>query len=208
MGIKDIATVQAYHRDRIHQFGAGSSEALGWKNRQSQFSRFAELCRLADFSACSVLDLGCGHGDLFAYLDERYAGVTYTGIDQTDAFLELAVQRYGSRANCTFYRAEFGSVALPEADYVLCSGALNYRHSEPGYLQRMIVKFFSAARQGMAINLLRRVDFPDGVLVAYDPDEVLDFCRKIAPHAVMHDCGAAADNYTVLLYRNRDAARH
>ena len=93
---------------------------------------------------------------------------------------------------------------------MVCSGALNYRHSDPGYLQQMLVRFFAAARLGMAINLLRRVDFSDGVLVAYEPAEVQEFCQRIAPRVELLDRSPAlaSDHYTLLLYRGAEKVRH
>lgn len=204
MGIKDLATVQAYHRDRVRDFGAGTSQALGWKNRETQFEKFAELCKLGDFTNRNVLDLGCGHGDLFAYLLERHSGIQYVGIDQFDSFLELAVQRYGQYANCRFYRGDFAAIPLVTADYVVCSGALNYRQSESGYLQQMIARFFGAARIGLGINLLRRVDFSAGILVAFDPEKVLRFCKQIASRVCLVEPSGDAqeDYYSVFLYRD------
>ena len=81
MSLKDIALVRAYHDHRIERFGIEASEALGWKNRDSQQHRFEELAQIGDLRGCSVLDVGCGHGDLYPYLQERHGEFHYTGID-------------------------------------------------------------------------------------------------------------------------------
>lgn len=202
--IKDLATVKAYHSDRIARFGAQACKALGWKDRDSQLRRFAEFTRLADFSGHSLLDVGCGHGDLYAYLSERQQPVDYTGLDQSEAFLEVALKRYGHAPNTRFLLGEFASTTLPESDYVICCGALNYRSSNPGYVYEMIARLYGACRLGMGVSLLRSVDFADGILAAYDPEPILAFCRQLAPEVSLRQ-GYGDDDFMVFLYRQQQA---
>lgn len=65
----DRATVIHFHRHRIAEFGADSVRALGWVSQASQTSRFETIAQAADFNDSSVLDLGCGTGDLKALLE-------------------------------------------------------------------------------------------------------------------------------------------
>ena len=89
MDLIERATVMHYHRHRIAEFGP-RAQALGWKAEHSQWSRFEVILRSADFSHCSVLDVGCGRGDLKAHLDDAFPGVRYTGIDLLPEFVEDA----------------------------------------------------------------------------------------------------------------------
>lgn len=90
MNLIDRATVIHFHRHRIAEFGADSVRALGWVSEASQTSRFEAIAQAADFNDSSVLDLGCGTGDLKAFLDLRFAGVSYLGIEQVPEFVALA----------------------------------------------------------------------------------------------------------------------
>jgi SAM-dependent methyltransferase len=69
MNLIDRATVIHFHRHRIAEFGADSVRALGWVSEASQTSRFEVVAQAADFNDSSVLDLGCGTGDLKAFLE-------------------------------------------------------------------------------------------------------------------------------------------
>lgn len=200
MQIKDFATVKAYHHERIERFGADACEALGWKNQSSQEKRFAEFLKLGDFSNSSVLDLGCGHGDLFAVLDEKFANINYTGFDQSEAFLEVALQRFGRNRNARFLRGDFATTQLPVADYVICCGALNYRSTNPGYVFEMIARMFASCRLGLGVSLLSAVDFADGILAAYSPQAVLGFCQQLASRVELHE-DYGCDDFMVFLYR-------
>lgn len=201
MSLKDTAVVRAYHDDRIKRFGMDATEALGWKNKDSQQQKFHDLDQIGELQGCSVLDLGCGHGDLFPHLEKAYSEIRYTGVDNVKAFLNVAVQRFGTHSNSRFILGEFSSMQLPKSDFVICSGALNYRNSEPNYLYLMINRFFEAASIGMGLNLLNRVDFENGVLAYFDPVEVAEYCRQLTSQVevrLSHD----EDYFTLFLYRD------
>ena len=200
MTLKDTATVRAYHNDRIERFGVEASEALGWKGQDSQQQRFQDVAGLADFSGHPVLDVGCGHGDLYDFLKAQ-GDIQYTGIDNIEAFLEVAVNRFGGHRDAKFLLGDFNTVELPRTDYIICCGALNYRNSDSKYLFKTISKLFDAASLGLGLNLLSKVDFLDGILNVADFDEVLAFCRELSPqvHVVARP---DEDNFTLLLCRD------
>ncbi len=200
MSLKDIALVRAYHDDRIQRFGTEASEALGWKNRESQQHRFEELAQIGDLRGRSVLDVGCGHGDLYPYLKQRHGQLHYTGIDNVGAFLEVAVRRFGEETNTRFLLGEFGSQQLPQTDFVICCGALNYRNSDSDYLYRMIKRFFDATSIGLGLNLLKKVDFSAGILARFDPNQVADFCRRLTSRVEVR-VDQDENYFTLFLYR-------
>ena len=56
--------------------------SLGWGSRKGKQSvQFEALCQIGDISNSSILDVGCGFGDLYAYLKYRGTRVNYTGVD-------------------------------------------------------------------------------------------------------------------------------
>ena len=71
-----------------------------------------------------VLDVGCGTGDLLAYLP---SGVTYHGWDISDAYISSARARFGTRG--TFHAGLLGEADVDrEAPYdvVIASGVLHH----------------------------------------------------------------------------------
>ena len=77
MNIIDRATILAFHKQRIKDFGSETIHALGWKTAASKTARFDVLAEIADLNDHSVLDVGCGHGDLRANLGARYPRLRY-----------------------------------------------------------------------------------------------------------------------------------
>lgn len=196
----DRATILSFHKERIRNFGRGSAEALGWKALESQHCRFEQLAQIGDLSDCSILDVGCGHGDMRAYFGEIYPRLRYAGIEQMRPFLEVAAERYGDQTDTTFYLGDFSTTSLPVFDYVLASGALGYRSRDPDFVFRMITRLFANCRLGFGFNMMRRVPQPDGILAAYDPDLIVAHCRGLTPSVVLHE-GYLEDDFTVFMYR-------
>jgi SAM-dependent methyltransferase len=62
------------------------------------------------FGLRRILDVGCGTGDLLALLPPD---VTYVGVDIAPTAVEAARRRFGERANCSFYCADFRSWRCP-----------------------------------------------------------------------------------------------
>ena len=200
MNIIDRANILAFHKARIRDFGAGTERALGWKSTASQTARFDVLAGIADLDGQSVLDVGCGHGDLRAYLAERCPSVRYTGIDQMQDFLDVALSRYGEWPDTRFLLGDFSSAKLPEVDYVLASGAMGYRSSDPEFVFETITRLFEVCRIGLGFNVLCHVEYPDGILAACDPEAVLAHCRTLTENVVYRD-DYLEDDFTVLMYR-------
>jgi SAM-dependent methyltransferase len=198
------ATVIHYHRHRIREFHGGSVESLGWRGPESQLQRFQVLLQLGDFNGCSLLDAGCGHGDLKGFLDPHCPGFTYIGIDQMPEFIDEARARYGRLPNTHFYRTDFTQARLPLVDYVIASGALSYRCGNPGHYFGTIRKLFDAARIALAFNMLNAAVFPQhDLLTGHDRDEVTAFCRSQARRVESID-GYLDDDFTVFMYRDAE----
>jgi SAM-dependent methyltransferase len=201
MKLKEKAAILHYHRHRQKQFQGETPEALGWKNDASQQVRYRILAKIGDLNGCSILEPGCGYGDMLAFLDRRYEGIAYTGFDLVPEFLEAAARRYARRGNCRFFLADFFKNPLPRADYVLASGALGYRTREPDYYTRCIARFFEAADMGLGFNLLDRSMFSGHpLLTGHSREEILSFCRGLTDR-VRVIRGYFEDDFTVFMYK-------
>ena len=65
-------------------------DVLDWASAESQQERFAVLTREIDVAGKSLLDVGCGLGDLWDYLKDHHLGVDYTGVDILDEMVRVA----------------------------------------------------------------------------------------------------------------------
>jgi SAM-dependent methyltransferase len=191
------ATKQFYG-SLFSQHGA-SCRSLSFSSTDTQRVRFGALAEVLpedSGAAFSLLDVGCGFGDLYDYLRERgYTGMRYTGLDIMPEFVAHATSAH---PDAVFLAGDFLSLALPELryDFVLSSGALNLvserfpDHYE--FVFAMVDRMFGAATTGVAFNLLSRDGmryFPRDPRFFYcDPQHILTHCRRQCPASVLdHD---------------------
>ncbi len=195
----DTAAVFRYHRQQIREYGTGSPGALGW-HPEGQQIRFKILAQIGDLAHRSVLDVGCGYADLYPFLKQRFADVAYSGIEQMPELLEVAQARYSHATDITLGVGDFLSMSLPVSDYVLASGSLNYRHRHPQFIYQAIEKLFAGCRLGLGFNLLSWEPADGGPLAAYDPANIVAFCKKLSPNVVLVENYRDGD-FTVFVYR-------
>lgn len=197
--LNDSGAIFYYHREMIARHGPQSSYALGWRDAESQQVRFKVLAGVGDLNNHSVLDAGCGYGDLLPYLLALYPDLeNYTGVEQIPELYDEAIKRYGEMPNVNFISGNFTSRHLPEADYVLASGSLNYSSQDPDFIFKVISKIFATSKIGLAFNLLSQMPVK-GLLVAYEPEMILNYCRTLSSNVVLID-DYAEEDFTVYLY--------
>lgn len=202
MDLIEKATVMHYHRHRIAEFQHGTVESLGWRGEHSQQVRYEVLAKVGHLNGNTILDAGCGYGDLKAFLDRHFSDFDYIGIDQMPEFIAEARKRYEGIERTTFYQTDFSIAALPQVDYVIASGVLGYRCKDENFYTDMICKLYNSARIAFAFNMLDKSCFPQhDLLVGHDRDEILALCRALSPRVECFN-DYLEDDFTVLMYRN------
>jgi RimJ/RimL family protein N-acetyltransferase/SAM-dependent methyltransferase len=177
-----------------------SARALDWGSAKSQRRRFDVLAEIADLRAASVLDIGCGLGDFFAVLCERYMDTHYTGYDLTPAMIASATARF---PHATFeVRDIVTDPPIDSFDYTFASGIFTFLEDEPvKHMQVLLRAMYTSARRGVAFNSLSTwaSHRKSGEFFA-DPLETLAFCRTLTPYVVLrHDY--FSHDFTLYMYR-------
>lgn len=199
MNLLDKASIFLFHKQLINEFGTGSTESLGWNERAGQQIRFKILLGIGDLTAHSVLDAGCGHGDLFEYLIERFPQPEYYGVEQMPGILQVALDRYSHHPGAHFFEGDFSAAELPVADYVIACGSLNYRSSDDRYVLKTIEKLFNNSRIGFGFNLLHTIEPAHALICAYDPAYIMEFCRTLTSRVNLTE-NYYREDYTVFMY--------
>jgi SAM-dependent methyltransferase len=90
--IRHKARLRAHYLPRLAEHGPGY-RAVDWGSPEGQALRFRVLLEVGDWRRASILDAGCGVGDLAGYLAKRGARGTYLGIDALPEMIEQARRR-------------------------------------------------------------------------------------------------------------------
>ena len=85
--------IRAHYAPRIIP-GRDNYDILDWASRESQLIRFDVLAANVDLVGKSLLDVGCGLGDLWAFLKARDISVAYTGVDLAEKMVAAARDRH------------------------------------------------------------------------------------------------------------------
>jgi SAM-dependent methyltransferase len=177
------------YAERIGRLGA-VVEALGWRDIYQQKLRFKLLVDSAKIDInSSILDVGCGFGDLLGYLMDNNYKVDYCGCDISPDAIEIAKKNH---ENAVFLERDILVDCFPanSFDYVMMSGLFNYRISDNlKYLRQMVEASFIIAKKGIRFNLTTNyVDYIDEKLFYYDPMEVFNFCKTLTKKIIVrHD---------------------
>lgn len=144
----DRVNKEDFYQDGILEHGL-TAQGLRWHSRQSQEVRFHQLVSLLPFDTASIVDAGCGFGDLFDYLHiHGKDSIHYIGLDALDIMVKEARKRTGQ----SIYQCDILSDPLIEGEFYVCSGALNILTLEGGY--RFIERCYSASSRGFIFNFL------------------------------------------------------
>jgi len=191
-----------WHRQSLSKHGY-SPHTLYWESRGVQKIRFKALAEIGIESGDSVLDVGCGFGDLKGFLRGQGMTVEYTGIDLSPEITSRAAELH---PDASIHAGDLFDFDWPSQsfDWLLLSGTLNWQlHDDGDYARQVIARMFELCRKGVAFNMLN-VRHPEMKsltdLVAFDPDMMLAYCHRITP-----DCRCRTDylasDFTIYLYR-------
>jgi len=140
--------------DAAGKHGAGFGSLL-WASPKSQATRFRALTRAYDFKGRTVLDAGCGRGDLLDFLiDSGVEPAHYVGLEAVDVLADAAEQRHpGGRA--MIVRADFVKEPIQlfvGADVIVFSGSLNTLSGDD--FERTVRTAFDATADALVFNFL------------------------------------------------------
>ena len=128
-------------------------QGLRWHSKHSQEVRFDQLLSLLPHDAQSIVDAGCGFGDLYGYLrSQGWRSLDYVGLDSLQIMVDEALRR----TQVPIYHCDILLDPLPESEFYLCSGALNILTHDAAFL--FIERCFRVSSRGMIFNFLEGND--------------------------------------------------
>ncbi|MDX8391711.1 MAG: class I SAM-dependent methyltransferase [Mariprofundaceae bacterium] len=174
------------HRDSLTRHGHHAN-ALYWSSREVQEIRFQALTEIGVESGDSVLDIGCGFGDLLRWFEAQDQLVDFTGIDLSPDLIRVAQEKHPNAALLCGELDDF-DFELQSFDWVVLSGALNEQlHDDGAYARKTIASMYGLCCNGLAFNLLDGRSLKAHDLQSHLPQEMLDYCKGLCANTLLRD---------------------
>jgi SAM-dependent methyltransferase len=188
----------------LKQYGEGP-QALLWWDYRSMAMRFRELIKDVPLDGKSVLDAGCGMGDLLPYLYAKSASFKYLGVDQSQDFVKIASRRYEGHS---FKVGDAFAESFGKFDVVLSSGVMNGNYDN--WLEnrkKMIASLFNQTNQVLAFNMAGSLKpIPNDSLIAYaDAQEIFEYCKTMTSRVILRTEYLQKD-FTIVMFKKNFSA--
>lgn len=197
----DNRRTRDYFSANLARFGS-DIRSVDWGSIESQRARFRVLTQVGKLNGSSLLDVGCGMGDLYGWLKEENIRTNYRGIDITPEMVAMAKKRF---PGVDFSVGDILEDALSseQPDFAVASGIFYLRQNSPEeYLRTVIAAMFKTARVGVAFNSLSNWSAEEPGEFRADPLQTVHFCRSLTPWVCLrHDYHLR--DFTIFLYRDR-----
>ncbi len=173
--VKHKDKIRAHYEPRLSRH-SDSYKILDWASPLTQRARFAVLADNVNLAGKSLLDVGCGLGDLRVFLRERAVPVHYTGVDISEKMVQAALKRQGDGK--FLYADVFGDDPFGENsfDVVYCSGIFNLNlGNNRQFMAGAIGRLLRLTREHLVFNLLHeRAASDDPKYFYHDPAHILE----------------------------------
>jgi len=184
-------TIDRYN-NRLMSYGK-DIKTLGWGSAEQQECRFLNIITPLDINGKSILDIGCGFGDLFTFLASSSIKC-YTGWDLNPDLLKQAnhidnpkvqydIKDISNEVIDSVNRFDIG-IMLGLLNYNLKSVDLNYEYS-----MQLINNAFSCVKEVLVVDFLSThlaPEYPKEDFVFYhDPIKMFEFAFTLTPNVVL-----------------------
>ncbi len=193
--------VLEYYSKLLEEYGY-DPQSVGWGPRKGKQSlRFSVLSQIGDIANCSILDIGCGFGDLYGYLQHRKIKARYYGIDINSDLIKIGKHIYPkSKLEVRdFEEKKF----TKKFDWVFFSGISSAGCSYP-YIKKIMTEMFRICKKGLAMNFVGGIiDYKADNLFYSDPEEIYSITRSLSNRVTLrHDY--APFEFTIYVYKNNE----
>ena len=198
--------VRRYYGAKYREFG-DTARGMDWKDRASQYLRFARISRHVDWALePSVLDVGCGNGELLAFCRERGLALRYRGLDVCEEMVATCRRRFGPESATLGSTADLAGSG-ERFDYVVASGTFNVKQDTPAarwrrYLHQSIGEMYDTCRIATIWNMMTPlVDERYDRLYYPSFDEVGELATGCGTRRFVIDHGYPLYEMTVALFK-------
>ena len=191
-----------FWQNRIKEYG-NNFKVVGW-TKESQQKRFEAILQLGELENSSLLDIGCGRGDLYKFLHTVKSKISYTGFDLNPTMIEYCQQLYPEIKDSFKVFDIMKGTPEKRYDYATCIGVLNQftAPDSPEFAAKFIEKLFSLVNRAVAIavtSIHAPRKTPDTFY--FDPKDMLEKISRFCTNFKI-DHSYLKNDFTIFLYKN------
>ena len=180
-----------------------SAESVGYNNRESQWNTYRTVLNYIP-AGSSILDFGCGRGDLYSLHVQEFGPLDYYGVDMNQPMIEAGQEQYEDIKD-NLVLVDWNNIANDiKKDWCVNIGSSNLRYdanikdNDFTYLCNTLKKMYLHAEKGV-IALLTSGDNNDG-LINHDPGKVLNWAQKEFGNVIV-DHSVSKDGFCLIIYK-------
>ncbi|MBD3163880.1 methyltransferase domain-containing protein [Candidatus Woesearchaeota archaeon] len=145
--------IRNFYTSHLKKYGKHDIRAMGWHDEEEYSVRFEICAKIASLENSSVLDIGCGFGGLYRYLNSsRVKDFSYLGIDIMPEMVDIARKK---NPTAKFRVGDILKDELLHFDYVFAIGTFNITtRGYSSYFFRAMKKMIQIANKGIAVCFL------------------------------------------------------
>jgi SAM-dependent methyltransferase len=184
------------------KYGVGP-KALKWHSEKAAKQRYEQIVVDIDFNGKSILDVGCGFGDIIPYIADKSDIFSYTGIDFVPEFIKEAKRIYPKHR---FLVGNYFKQPLERKfDIIICSGALNGNYADNlGFRKKAIKTMFNHVKECLVFNMAGRHPKPktakhSNVWFA-DSKTIHDYCKTLSKKVLLKD-DYHSNDFTIVMFK-------
>ena len=194
-----FARIAGYYEGLIRKYGH-DPRACDYGRVESQQVKFRVLSEVMPLGKSRLLDVGCGFADFATFLEGRFPGLRYSGIDLCSAMI---VEAQRNHPDLDLRVANISDASFDRTFDVVTANGIFYLLGEQAWpmMRQMIERMYDLATSAVAFNSLSvwARDQEAGEFYA-DPLQVVSFCRQLTPRVVLrHDYHPR--DFTIYLYK-------
>jgi len=176
----EINRILKHYNKNIYKNASSNFSKVGWNSSFGQIKRFKIMLDIGVRNNDSIIDYGCGFGDLLKYMKKhaQYKNVKYFGVDINNDFINEAKNKYGDNS---FSVIKSYKDINETFDWFLASGVFTVYTSNVD-MYKTIDHFYKLVRKGISFNLLNGCDDKDDFsgdlnIRGYDKDRIYTYFK-------------------------------
>lgn len=190
------------YQEAFKKYGA-HPKALYWASEKAAELRYKEMVTDLDFEGKTILDVGCGFGDIIPYISQKTNKFDFTGVDMVPEFIQAAQKKHPEHL---FILKDYFSHPMKEKfDIIISSGVLNSNFKNTYNFRKKAIKtLFGHTREAISFNMAGFYPQPKnkkGYKIYYaDSLIILKYCLSLSSKLIFRQHYHRKD-FTIVMFK-------